>query len=60
MSVTGIARTENAGPRMGRPIMKQPRFVYLSGKGKFTELKNLKLELKNMLQNFNITKQKEY
>ena len=50
MSTARTARAENTGPRMSRPIMKQPTFD-CSAKDKYTKLRNLKLEVKNMLKN---------
>ena len=54
MSATDTANSENTGPRMGGPIMEQPTFD-CSVKDKYTELRNFKLEMKNMHQNFNIS-----
>ena len=54
MSMASAARAENAGPRMSRPIMKQPTFDW-NVKDKYTELRNFKLEVDNMFQNFNIS-----
>ena len=51
MSATGTERAENAGPRMGGPIMKQPTFNW-SAKDKYVKLRS-KLEVKNILQNVN-------
>ena len=52
MAVT--ARTESVGPRMSGPIMKQPTFDW-STKDKYAKLRNFKLEIKSMIQNFNIS-----
>ena len=45
MSMACKARTENEGPRMSGPIMKQPTFDW-SSKDKCAELRNFKLEVK--------------
>ena len=37
MSMASAARTENVGPRMSRPIMRQPTFNW-SSKDKYAEL----------------------
>ena len=51
--MAGTEGAENAGPRMSGPIMKQPTFD-CSAKDKYVKLQNFKLEVKCMLQNFNI------
>ena len=53
MATTGMGRVENVGPR-SRPSMKQATFDWNS-KDKYTELRNFKLEVKNMFQNSNIS-----
>ena len=45
MSAADTARAENVGPRMSRPIMKQPTFDW-SAKDKYANLRNIKLEIK--------------
>ena len=59
MSVAGTARTENAGPRMNRPIMKQPTFNW-SSKEMYAGLRNFKLEVKPSSKVLIKVKQKEY
>ena len=54
MSTAATARAESVGPRMSGPIMKEPPFDW-SAKDKYGKLRNFKLEVKNMLQNFNIS-----
>ena len=54
ITTAGTARTENMGPKMSGPIMKQPTFDW-STKDKYAKLRNFKLEVRNMLQNFNIS-----
>ena len=44
LSVTGAARTENAGPKMSGPIMKQPT-LYWSSEDRYDELRNFKLKV---------------
>ena len=48
MSAASAAGTENVGSRVSGPIMKQPTFDWYS-KDKYAELRNFKLEVKNML-----------
>ena len=57
MFMASAARAENIGSRMSGPIIKQLTFDW-SAKDKYAELVNFKLEVKTMLQNFNI-RQKE-
>ena len=57
-SMTSAARAENIGHRMPGPIMKQPTFDW-SAKDKYVKLRNFKLEVKNMLQNFNISQNRK-
>ena len=47
MAVARAERTQNAGPKLGRPIMKQPTFDWISS-DKYVELKSFKLEAKNI------------
>ena len=51
--MAGAERTENVGLRLSRPIMKYLTFDK-SSKDKYAELRNFKLELKNMSHNYNI------
>ena len=43
MAAAGAQSTQNVGPRMGRPIMKQPTFNW-EAKDKYDELKNFGLQ----------------
>ena len=47
-------RTQNAGPKLGGPMVKQLTFNW-SSKDKYAELKNFKMKLKNMFQNYSIS-----
>ena len=51
MTTADTSRPDNAGPKMSRPIMKQPMCDW-STKDKYAELRNFELEVSNMLQNF--------
>ena len=53
MATTGRARQENAGIKMSRPILKQPTFSWRA-EDKYEELQNFRLEVSNMLQNYNL------
>ena len=53
MAATGTSRQDSAEPRMSGPIMKEPTFDQ-STKDKYAELRNLKLEVSNMLQSINL------
>ena len=46
MAVAGAERTQNAGPRLGRPMMKQPTFNWEVA-DKYIELANFRLEVNN-------------
>ena len=47
-------RTQNAGPKLDRPVMKQPMFDW-SSTDKYAELRNFKIEVKNMFQTSSIS-----
>ena len=47
MTVARAERTQNAGPRLGRPTMKQPTFNW-EADDKYSELKNIRLEVNNI------------
>ena len=53
MATAGTSRPDNMGPKMMGHIMKQPTFD-LSTKDKYAELRHFKLEVSNILQNFNL------
>ena len=53
MAAAGTSRPDYVRPKMSGPIMKQPTFDW-SSKDKYAELRNFKLEIGNMLQNFNL------
>ena len=53
IAADGTSRQDSAEPRMSGPIMKGPTFDQ-STKDKYAELRNLKLEVSNMLQSFNL------
>ena len=50
-TMSAASTGENVGPRMCGPMMKQPTFDW-SAKEKYAELRNTKLGVKNMFQNF--------
>ena len=54
MATAYTVRAENVGPRVSEPIMKWPTFDR-SAKDKYAKQRNFKIEVKNMLQNFNIS-----
>ena len=49
-----ILRSEAAGtgPKIGKPTLKQPMFDWCT-KDKYKELRNLRLEVNNILQTYN-------
>ena len=53
MATASTSRQGNAGPKMIRPMMKQPTFNW-STKDKYEKLLNFKLEVSNMLHNYNL------
>ena len=57
MSVAATGRTEYVGPRISGTIMKQPTCDWTI-KDKYAELRKFKLEVKNILQNFNMSQAK--
>ena len=50
MTVAEAERSQNVGPKLSGPIMKQLTFNWYST-DKYAELRNFRLEVKNMLQN---------
>ena len=48
MALARAERTQNAGPRLGRPLMKQPTFNL--EKNRYNEFKNFRLEVNNRLK----------
>ena len=46
-------RVQNVGPKLGRPIMKLLTLDWNST-DKYAELRNFKMEIKNMFQNYHI------
>ena len=53
MATACTSRQDNAGLNMSGPIMKQPRFNW-NAKDKYKELQNFKLDVSNILQNYNL------
>ena len=47
MAVAGAERTQNAGSRLGGPMIKQTTFN-LEAEDKYNELKNFRLEVNNI------------
>ena len=45
--------TQNAGPRLGGPMMKQPTFNW-EAEGKYNEHKNFRLELNNIFKSYSM------
>ena len=45
-------RTQNAGPRLDGPMMKQPNFNWKAG-DKYNEFKNFRLEVNNNFKSYN-------
>ena len=54
MTTAEVERPQNVGPKLGEPIMKQLTFNSNST-DKYTELRNFRLEVKNMFQNYRIS-----
>ena len=54
MAVAGANRTQNVGPKLGRPIMKQLSFNWCSP-DKYAEMKNFKLKVKYKFQNYSMS-----
>ena len=46
-------RAQNAGPKIGGPSMRKQTFSW-SSTDKYTELRNFRMEVKNMFQNCNV------
>ena len=44
--------TQNEGPKVGRPIVKQHTFNW-EAEDKYNELKNLRLEVNNIFKSYN-------
>ena len=53
IAMANTSRQENKGPRMSGSILKQPMFSW-NAKDKYEELLNFKLEVSNVLQNYNL------
>ena len=53
IAAAGTSRQDSVAPRMKGAIMKEPTF-HQSTKDRYAELRNLKLEVSNMLQSFNL------
>ena len=53
MATTHMARQENTGIKMSQPILNQPSFNWRAN-DKYKELWYFKLEVSNMLQNYNL------
>ena len=53
-SVDNNQRAENGEPKLDRPIMRELKFDW-SSTDKYAELKNFKIEVKNMFQNYSIS-----
>ena len=49
MAVDRAERTQNAGPTLGTPMMKQPTFNW-EAEDKYNELKNFRLEVNCILK----------
>ena len=54
MAMAEAGRSQNAGPKLGRPITKQMTFHWNST-GKYAELRIFRLEVNNMFQNYRIS-----
>ena len=53
MASVGIASQENSGTKVSGPILKQLIFNW-KAEDKYEELQNFKLEVSNMLHNYNL------
>ena len=53
MATDRAERTQHAGPRLGRPIMKQPTFNW-EAECKYNELKNFRLQISNICKSYNM------
>ena len=58
MAVAGAERTQNAGPRVGRPVMKQPTFNWEAG-DKYNELKNFRWEVNSIIKSYGMPQAKQ-
>ena len=57
MAVAAAERPQSmAGPKIGRPAMKQPTFIW-EPDDKYNELKTFRLEVNNVLSTYNTPKQ---
>ena len=52
MAATGVDRSQNAGARLGRSMMKQPNFKW-EAEYKYNKLKNFRLEVNNIFKSYN-------
>ena len=52
MAATGNERSQNIGPRLGKPAMKQPNFNW-EAEDKYNELKLFRLEVNNIFKSYN-------
>ena len=53
MDAAGAERTQNAGPRLNRPIMKQTTFNW-EAEDKYKELQNFRLEVNNIFKSYSM------
>ena len=53
MAVARAERTQNIGPRLGGPTMKQPTFNW-EVEDKFNELKNIRLEVNMIFKSYSM------
>ena len=49
MAVSRVERTQNVGPRLGRPVMKEPTFNW-KAEDMYNELKNFRLDINNIFK----------
>ena len=54
MAVARVERTQNAEPRLGRPMMKQPTFNWRA-EDKYDGLKNLRIEVSNISELYSMS-----
>ena len=58
MVVARAERMQNMRPRLDRTIMKQPTFNW-EAEDKYTELKNIRLEVNNILKLYSMSQAKQ-
>ena len=58
MAAAGTERSQNMGPRLGGPAMKQPNFNW-EAEHKCNRLKNFRLEVNTVFKSYNTTQMEQ-